>query len=562
MAFGFSSKYIQDIALDNLTSEQFLVLTIEAAKKLDWNVGYTSENGFIAFTKFSMSSWSEEVKVEIDGNTAKLKSECTGSQMVDWGKNKENIKNLISKFNELKNSFTPEELAEKYEELKPNLTSKEQDVLSQQPPTTKEKITSVFAIFKPTQGYFITPIIIDLNIVLFILMVITGVNFMFPDNESLLKWGANFRPLTMEGEWWRLITNCFLHIGIIHILMNMYALLYIGLLLEPRIGKIKFAASYIITGITASIASLWWHDLTISAGASGAIFGLYGVFLALLATNLIEKAARQALITSIGIFVVYNLLNGMKGGIDNAAHIGGLIGGLIIGFSFYPALVNPESKTRNFIISSATLGGILIFSILMISKTSNIVGKYDMIMNKFAEIEQKAMSLYRIPQSSSDNKYLRVIKEEGIPNWKECQKQVNKIDSLENLPAELVSKSVLLKKYCNYRIKSFELIAESIDRHTHAFDEQIGIYNTKIDLIIRKLNGETIADSLINIKSVLDLVPNLPKDVLYVVDGRPVDDISIIKPEDVKLVVFLNPEASFQLYGEKGKEGSLMIETK
>ena len=562
MAFGLSPKYIQDLSLDDLTSEQFLVLTIEAAKKLDWNVGYTSENGFIAFTKFSMSSWSEEVKIKIDGNIAKFKSECTGSQMVDWGKNKENIEKLIAKFNELKNSFTPEELAEKYEELKPSLTSKEQDVLSQPPPTTKEKITSVFAIFKPTQGYFITPIIINLNIAIFILMVISGVNFLLPDSESLLKWGANFRPLTLEGEWWRLITNCFLHIGVIHILMNMYALLYIGLLLEPRIGKTKFAAAYFITGITASITSLWWHDLTISAGASGAIFGLYGVFLALLATNLIEKAARQALITSIGIFVVYNLLNGMKGGIDNAAHIGGLIGGLVIGFSYYPSLVNPVLKTRNLIISSTTVVGILVFSFFLISKTSNTVGKYQRIMNKFAEIEQKAMSFYRIPQSASDARYLRVIKDEGLPNWKECKNQINKIDSLVNLPLELLSKSVLLKKYCDYRIKSFELMAESIERQTDAFNSQIGIYNNKIDLIIKKLNGEIIADSLINIKSVLDFAPNLPKDILFVVDGRPVDDISNVKPEDIKSVLVLKPEVSYQLYGERGKEGSLMIKTK
>jgi len=99
MAFGLSPKYIQDLPLDNLTPEQFLVLAIEAAKKLDWNIGYTSETGFIAFTKFSMSSWSEEVKIKISGDNANLKSECTGSQMVDWGKNKENIEELIRTFN-------------------------------------------------------------------------------------------------------------------------------------------------------------------------------------------------------------------------------------------------------------------------------------------------------------------------------------------------------------------------------------------------------------------------------------------------------------------------------
>jgi len=110
MAFGLSPKHIEDLPLDNLTTEQFLVLVIEAAKKLDWNVGYTSETGFIAFTKFSMSSWSEEVKVKIDGNNANLKSECTGSQIADWGKNKKNIENLISTFNELKTLSLPKRL--------------------------------------------------------------------------------------------------------------------------------------------------------------------------------------------------------------------------------------------------------------------------------------------------------------------------------------------------------------------------------------------------------------------------------------------------------------------
>ena len=124
--------------------------------------------------------------------------------------------------------------------------------------------------------------------------------------------------------------------------------LYIGLLLEPRLGTIRFLGAYILTGIAASITSLWWHDLTISAGASGAIFGMYGVFLAMLTTNLIEKSARKALLTSIGVFVFYNLVNGMKGGIDNAAHIGGLVSGLLTGYAFYPSLKRPEAINLKF----------------------------------------------------------------------------------------------------------------------------------------------------------------------------------------------------------------------
>src|SRR5678809_608301 len=98
----------------------------------------------------------------------------------------------------------------------------------------------------------------------------------------------------------------------------------------------KYIIAYLATGIFASLASLWWHSEGInSAGASGAIFGLYGVFLALLFTNLIPKQVRSALLQSIGIFVVFNIVYGMRSGIDNAAHIGGLLTGMLIGFIFY-----------------------------------------------------------------------------------------------------------------------------------------------------------------------------------------------------------------------------------
>ncbi len=490
MAFGLSPKHIEELPLDNLTTEQFLVLAIEAAKTLGWNVGYTSETGFIAFTKFSMSSWSEEVKVKIDGDNANLKSECTGSQMVDWGKNKKNIENLVSTFNKLKNSFDTEELSKKYEELKPSLVSKEQDALSQPPPTTKEKLTSVFAIFKPTQGYFITPILINLNIAIFILMVISGVNFMLPDNVSLLKWGANFRPVTLEGEWWRLITNCFLHIGIFHLLMNMYALLYIGLLLEPHLGKTRFTTAYLLTGITASIASLWWHDITISAGASGAIFGMYGVFLALLTTNLIEKSARKALLTSIAVFVGYNILNGLKpnSGIDNAAHIGGLFGGLVIGYALIPSLRKPNENRLKFTSIGLLTVTILVSSFVVYNKMPNDIGTYDNKIREFISMEAMALEVYNLPQNTPNEKILYEIKDRGIYYWYENIKLIDSFKDLD-LPIEIKSKNKLLKEYCELRIKSYELLYKAISEDTDQYKTQIEDYNTKIEAKIKELGG-------------------------------------------------------------------------
>src|SRR5690606_23940067 len=112
------------------------------------------------------------------------------------------IANFIPNLEELKPTLTKEELDAKYQELKEQLVSPEEDILTLPPATTTGQIKNFFSIFKPTRGFFVTPILIDLNILIFILMAISGVNIFLPDNESLLKWGANFRPITLEGEWW------------------------------------------------------------------------------------------------------------------------------------------------------------------------------------------------------------------------------------------------------------------------------------------------------------------------------------------------------------------------
>jgi rhomboid protease GluP len=208
MAVGLSPKFSSTIGLDDLSKEHFLVVALEAAKQLGWNIGYKSENGFVAYTKFSMSSYSEEVKLTIDNGLVTIKSECTGSQLVDWGKNKKNVENFIDTFNELKSTTPVDSLDSKYEEIKPELVLNEEDEFAKPAPSTMENLSGFLSIFKPVKGFFVTPLLIDLNVLLFILMIASGVNIFQPDNESLINWGANFRPVTLEGEWWRLLTNC------------------------------------------------------------------------------------------------------------------------------------------------------------------------------------------------------------------------------------------------------------------------------------------------------------------------------------------------------------------
>lgn len=488
MAVGFTPKYIEDFSLNELTPRQFLVLANETANKVGWKVGYLSDNGLIVYTDNGMFSWNAEIKIKIENAVANIQSASTGSEMMDWGKNKKNVVNFIASLEELKQTLTKEELDTKYLELNEQLVSQEEDILKLPPATTTEQIKDFFSIFKPTQGFFITPILIDLNILIFILMAIKGVNIFLPDSQSLLNWGANFRPMTLEGEWWRLITNCFLHIGILHLLMNMYALLYVGILLEPHLGRTRFISAYLLTGITASITSLWWHDLTISAGASGAIFGLYGVFLAMLTTDLIEKSARKALLTSIAVFVGYNLLNGLKGGIDNAAHIGGLIGGLIIGYTLIPSLKKPNEDRLKFGTIGLLAILILVSSFIVYKKIPNDIGTYDAKIKEFVSMESMALEVYDLPPNTPNDKILYGIKDKGIYNWNQNIKLIDSFKELD-LPLEIRTRNKILKEYCELRIKSYELLYKAISEDTDQYKQQIEEYNKQIEAKIKELGG-------------------------------------------------------------------------
>jgi len=206
------------------------------------------------------------------------------------------------------------------------------------------EMSEFLELLKLKKGYYITPLLIYFNVGIFIAMVIAGLGFMSFNSEDLLNWGANYRPSTTGGEWWRLLTSTFLHGGMIHILANMYGLIFVGVILEPLLGTIRYLLVYLVTGIIGSIASIWWYDATISVGASGAIFGLYGLFLALLLVKIFPPDFNKAFLASTLVFVGFNLVMGFTGGIDNAAHIGGLVSGFLIGLAFYPTIKKEQGK--------------------------------------------------------------------------------------------------------------------------------------------------------------------------------------------------------------------------
>jgi len=502
MDFGLFSEHTETLSLENLTPEQFLQIARETATKLGWSISQTSDKGFVAYTTFSMGSWSDGVSIEIIGGLALIKSESSVNQMIEGDKNKENIADFITSFNKTKNAFSYQGMASKIPEI-PRSSATPGFVTYSQPPKPKEsKIKIFFSFFIPRQDYFITPILVCLNVAIFILMALSGVNVIFPNAESLIPWGANYRPETLDGEWWRLVTNCFLHFGFLHLFMNMFALVYIGLLLETYLGRSRFLMAYLLTGISASVTSLWWHDFSVCAGASGAIFGMSGVFLAMLTTNLIEKSKRKPLLIGVGVFVGYNLLNGINGNIDNAAHIGGLISGLGIGYAYLPSLKRPDELNLKYI-TIGILAMATFFSTsfvyhqipdVSVSELSGDYGEYNKGMEKFDVMESMALEVYDLPYDTPKEKMLGEIKSRGLYYWNENINLVSELDKL-NLNDRLHYQNKLLIQYCDLRVKSYELWYKTVEEDTDIYKQQMEQYDQQIEQVLLEVEENGKDDS-------------------------------------------------------------------
>jgi rhomboid protease GluP len=181
-------------------------------------------------------------------------------------------------------------------------------------------------------------------------MLIVGAGLWHSSTTVQLAWGANFGPATKDGEWWRLGAAMFLHFGALHLATNMLALWDSGRLVENVFGPVRFALIYLLSGLTGNLLSLIVQgDRAVSAGASGAIFGIYGAFLAFLLIEQRRLHPRDFRWMFWGV-VAFSLITLGFGfsipGIDNAAHVGGLVAGVMAGFVLSPASAVAELSRR------------------------------------------------------------------------------------------------------------------------------------------------------------------------------------------------------------------------
>jgi membrane associated rhomboid family serine protease/Tfp pilus assembly protein PilF len=241
------------------------------------------------------------------------------------------------------------------------------------------------------QMFPVTAGLLAINVLVFLLCTLdafkTGRAFTF-NNLLLLRWGADYGPLTLDHQYWRILTSMFVHGNLLHIGTNMWCFWDFGRITERVYGRWRYLAIYLLTGLASSVASLAMHPSDVSVGASGAIFGVVGalVFPFYRKRLVLPAPVMKAMMRSLVSFIVINLLIGSAVTvIDNAAHVGGLLMGLILG-----------AVITHFAITGADLGQIFpkVAAVAVIAVATGFVGVQHLYRDKLAAA-QAYMALER-----------------------------------------------------------------------------------------------------------------------------------------------------------------------
>jgi rhomboid protease GluP len=316
-----------------------------------------------------------------------------------------------------------------------------------------------------TPRAYVTPALMAANLIVFAVMAARGVSAVQPPAGVLIEWGAVYGPAITHGEWWRLFTGMFVHAGAIHLAFNLLALFSIGMLTERLFGNAAFLIVYTAAGLGGAVLGLYWHPVAASVGASGAIFGLYGA----LFVFLLRQRARipRHFVRSVGFgaatFLVYNLVYGLAdAGIDNEAHIGGLIAGAFAGLALArplePAPLGRRVR-RNTLVAAASLAALGALAARVPAVDDFLAG-----LASLSRVEQKAQATVNTLLGQlrdgkiSEGQFADTVEQEVLPPWR-AQRQALAKMRLPNRERDLTSRAV---RYMDLRAQAWALGAEGI----------------------------------------------------------------------------------------------------
>jgi rhomboid protease GluP len=227
----------------------------------------------------------------------------------------------------------------------------------------------------------VIPVVVLACAVVYVAMIVNGASPFTPNSEQLLLWGANYGPaVIIDHQFWRLFTSMFVHIGFWHVLVNMIILATSGRLVERLFGHFGFAALYVLSGLGGSIVSVWSQPMVVGAGASGAIFGIFGAllgFLAIRRRDLPLSVLKAMLAGAIGL-VVYNIFFGsIMPGISMPAHLGGLVTGFVGGLLITAASPTDARANAGVVpyLREAAVASLVALGLMVLGYTGNDMAK-------------------------------------------------------------------------------------------------------------------------------------------------------------------------------------------
>ncbi|MDP2138030.1 MAG: rhomboid family intramembrane serine protease [Candidatus Didemnitutus sp.] len=350
----------------------------------------------------------------------------------------------------------------------------------------------------------VTNVIVALNILVFVIMGFLGAGWF--DVESIMPYvlyGANNGAATTDGEWWRLVTSTFMHFGVLHLALNMWALFHAGHLVEKLLGRRLYALAYLGSGIAGGFASIAWHgDQAWSAGASGAVFGVYGMIVGFM---LREKQAmpsgvyKKMLKSTLG-FAGYNILFGLaRTGIDNAAHLGGLLGGIALGWLLaMPLDAQSRSKLsgRRLRLGLAALGAMLAFGIGLTPRydyrISDLIAwektNRSYIDKEVSLLKQHQESLGRPWTAAQASSYADWIEVHLIPFYEDWGRALDGLALAPDRDTTRTRKALL--NIFSLRLQSYRDLAAGLRADDQGAKDRFAAEDALVVLEIEKLSGK------------------------------------------------------------------------
>ena len=315
-----------------------------------------------------------------------------------------------------------------------------------------------------TRWPIVTAALVVLNLGVFIGMIFGAGPI--ADPATLVAWGGNVGPRTSNGEWWRLLTAMFVHWGFWHLVASLAGLAQLGILLERLVGHVAFAALYLAAGVLAGLVSLFASPLTVTVGATGAIFGLYGLLIAAIAWGMVRPSAvtirlkaMKPMAPAAAVFLLYAVATSGENGAELAGLVTGLLSGLVlargVGERKPPARRIAIAAAASLVIAAAFAVPLRGMSdarpeiARVIAFEDRTAGAYQTSVNQFklGAINAKALAL--------------VIERTIVPELQAIRTRVKAIERVPPIQKGLLTSA---EEYLRLRDKSWRLRAEGLHK--------------------------------------------------------------------------------------------------